>query len=184
MSEAISAERVNYADVIRTVPNYPIEGVMFRDITTLLSHPGGFRQSIDDLVEPHLSSPPDVIAALDARGFIFGGAMADRLGSRLVPLRKEGKLPHDTHQIAYELEYGDAVLEMHADAVETGDRVMIVDDLLATGGTAEAATKLIRKAGGVIIEAAFVIDLPDLGGAKLLEYLGVPVRALVAFEGG
>jgi adenine phosphoribosyltransferase len=109
--------------------------------------------------------------------------MADRLGSKLIPLRKAGKLPHDTHQIAYDLEYGDAVLEMHKDAVDVGDRVLIVDDLLATGGTAEAATKLIRKAGGVVIEAAFVIDLPELGGAKLLEYLGVPVRALVTFEG-
>jgi len=168
---------------IRTIPDYPKPGIMFRDITTLLNDPLGFRKTVDELVQPYAGQRIDKVAAIEARGFILGGAVAHQLSIGFIPVRKKGKLPWKTMGQDYELEYGVDRMEIHIDAVKPGDKVLIVDDLIATGGTAEAAVKLIRQAGGVVVGSAFIIDLPDLGGAKRLEKLGVPVRTLVAFEG-
>ena len=168
---------------IRTIPDYPKPGIMFRDITTLLNDPVGFRKTVDELVQPYAGQRIDKVAGIEARGFILGGAVAHQLSIGFIPVRKKGKLPWKTIGQDYELEYGVDRVEIHIDAIEPGQTVLIVDDLIATGGTAEAAVKLIRQAGGVVVGAAFVIDLPELGGAKRLEKLGVLVRTLVAFEG-
>jgi adenine phosphoribosyltransferase len=168
---------------IRTVPHYPKQGVMFRDITTLLKDPVGFRITINELVNRYKGSRIDKIAGIEARGFIIGAALAFQLGVGFVPVRKKGKLPAETIGHDYELEYGSDRIEMHVDAVSQGDRILLVDDLIATGGTAEAAVKLIEKMGGKIIECCFVIDLPDLGGRKRLEKHGQKVFALCEFEG-
>ena len=168
---------------IRNIPDYPKPGVMFRDITTLLGDARAFRRSIDELVHPYAGSKIDKIAGIEARGFILGGAMAHQMSSGFVPIRKKGKLPHETVRIAYSLEYGLDEMEMHKDAVAPGEKVILVDDLIATGGTAEAAVKLLRQIGADIVAACFVIDLPDLGGRKKLEALGVDVRTLIAFDG-
>ncbi len=168
---------------IRTVPHYPKQGVMFRDITTLLKDPVGFRITINELVNRYTGVKIDRVAAIEARGFIIGAALAFQLGVGFVPIRKKGKLPAETIGHDYELEYGTDRIEMHVDAVSKGDRVLLVDDLIATGGTAEAACKLIESMGGKIVECCFVIDLPDLGGRKRLEKNGQKVFALCEFEG-
>lgn len=168
---------------IRTIPDYPKPGILFRDITTLLGNARAFRRAIDELVHPYAGEKIDKIAGIEARGFILGGAMAHQLSTGFVPIRKKGKLPHETVRIAYSLEYGIDEMEMHRDAVKPGEKVILVDDLIATGGTAEGATKLLQQMGADIVAACFVIDLPDLGGRKKLEALGVDVRTLIAFEG-
>lgn len=170
-------------DAIRTIPDYPKPGIMFRDVTTLLGDAGAFRAAVDAMVHPHAGKKIDKVAGIEARGFILGGAVAHQLSVGFVPVRKKGKLPYKTMGQSYELEYGVDEVEIHVDAVEPGERVLIVDDLIATGGTAEAAIKLLRQAGAEIVGCSFVIDLPDLGGAKRLEKMGVTVASLVSFEG-
>jgi adenine phosphoribosyltransferase len=170
-------------NAIRTIPDYPKPGIMFRDITTLLGDARAFRRAIDELVQPWSGGKIDKIAGIEARGFILGGAVAHQLSAGFVPIRKKGKLPHKTVSIGYSLEYGIDEMEMHADALMPGEKVILVDDLIATGGTAEAAVKLLKKLGADVVAACFVIDLPDLGGAKKIEALDVPVRSLIAFEG-
>ncbi len=168
---------------IRTIPDYPKPGIMFRDITTLLGDARAFRRAVDELVHPWAGQRIDKVAGMEARGFILGGAVAHQLSAGFVPIRKKGKLPHAKVSIAYSLEYGIDEMEMHEDAVTPGERVILVDDLIATGGTAEGAVKLLKKLGANVVAACFVIDLPDLGGAKKISDLGVPVRTLVAFGG-
>jgi adenine phosphoribosyltransferase len=170
-------------DAIRTIPDYPKAGIMFRDITTMLGNPRAFRRAVDELVQPWAGTKMDKVAGMEARGFILGGAVAHQLSAGFVPIRKKGKLPHTTVSIAYSLEYGVDEMEMHTDAVVKGERVILVDDLIATGGTAEGAVKLLQKMGADVVAACFVIDLPELGGAAKIEKLGVPVRTLVKFEG-
>ena len=170
-------------EAIRSIPDYPKPGVMFRDITTLLGNARAFRRAVDELVHPYAGGKVDQVAGIEARGFIIGGAMAHQLSSGFVPIRKKGKLPHDTVRIAYSLEYGVDEMEMHRDAIVPGDKVILVDDLIATGGTAEAAVKLLQQMGADIVSACFIIDFPDLGGRRKLEALGVNVRTLIAFEG-
>ncbi|WP_034994217.1 adenine phosphoribosyltransferase [Beijerinckia mobilis] len=168
---------------IRTISNYPKPGIEFRDITTLLGDARAFRRAVDELVQPWAGTKIDKIAGMEARGFILGGAVAHQLSAGFVPIRKKGKLPHTTVSIAYSLEYGLDEMEIHADAVTKGEKVILVDDLIATGGTAAGAVGLLQKLGAEVVAACFVIDLPDLGGAKKIEALGVPVRSLLAFEG-
>ena len=168
---------------IRTLPDYPKPGILFRDITTLLGSARIFRRVVDELVQPWTEARIDRVAGIEARGFILGGAVAHQLASGFVPIRKKGKLPHATVRVAYSLEYGIDEMEVHRDGVAYGERIIIVDDLIATGGTAEAAVKLLRSLGAEILAACFVIDLPDLGGSRRLEALGVPVRTLVGFPG-
>ncbi|NWG23095.1 MAG: adenine phosphoribosyltransferase [Pseudorhodoplanes sp.] len=168
---------------IRTIPDYPKPGIMFRDITTLLGNPRAFRRAIDELVHPWAGGKIDKIAGIEARGFIIGGAVAHQLSAGFVPIRKKGKLPHTTVRVAYSLEYGIDEMEMHEDAVAKGERVIVVDDLIATGGTAEGAVTLLRQMGAEVAAACFMVDLPELGGAEKLRKLGVPVRTLVSFEG-
>jgi adenine phosphoribosyltransferase len=170
-------------NIIRSIPDYPKKGVMFRDITTLLGDARGFRRAVDELVQPFAGQKIDQVAGMEARGFILGGAVAHQLSAGFIPIRKKGKLPHQTVSIAYSLEYGVDEMEMHEDAVKRGEKVVLVDDLIATGGTAEGAVKLLRRMGAEIVAACFVIDLPELGGAQKIRDLGVPVRALIAFEG-
>ncbi|MEM6462399.1 MAG: adenine phosphoribosyltransferase [Pseudomonadota bacterium] len=168
---------------IRTIPDHPKPGIMFRDITTMLGNPDAFRRAIDALVHPYSDADVDQIAGIEARGFILGGAVAHQLSCGFVPIRKKGKLPHETVQISYQLEYGTDEMEMHRDAIGDGDKVILVDDLIATGGTAEGALKLLNRMGAEVVAACFVVDLPDLGGRKKLEEAGVTVRTLVEFEG-
>jgi adenine phosphoribosyltransferase len=168
---------------IRTIPDYPKPGIMFRDITTLLGNARAFRRAVDELVQPWAGSKIDRVAGIEARGFILGGAVAHQLSAGFVPIRKKGKLPHKRVSIAYSLEYGLDEMEMHVDAIGRGDRVVLVDDLIATGGTAEGAVKLLRQMGADVVAACFIIDLPELGGADKLRNLNVPVRTLVSFEG-
>jgi adenine phosphoribosyltransferase len=168
---------------IRTVPHYPKPGVMFRDITTLLKDPVGLRVTINELVNRYTGQRIDRIAAIESRGFIIGAALAFQLGVGFVPIRKKGKLPAETLGHDYELEYGTDRVEVHVDAIGQGDRILLVDDLIATGGTASAACKLIETMGGKIVECCFVVDLPDLGGRKRLEKQGQKVFALCEFEG-
>ena len=168
---------------IRTIPDYPKPGILFRDITTLLGNARAFRRAIDELVHPWAGSKIDQIAGIEARGFILGGAMSHQLSAGFIPIRKKGKLPHETVRIAYSLEYGVDEMEMHKDAIRPGEKVILVDDLIATGGTAEAATRLLQQMGADVVAAVFVIDLPELGGRARIEALGVPVRTLIAFDG-
>ena len=168
---------------IRAIPDYPKPGIMFRDITTLLGEARAFRRAVDELVQPWAGSKVDKVAGIEARGFILGGAVAHQVSAGFVPIRKKGKLPHKRVSIAYSLEYGLDEMEMHEDAVENGDRVILVDDLIATGGTAEGAVKLLRQMGADVLAACFIIDLPELGGADKIRRLDVPVRTLVSFEG-
>jgi adenine phosphoribosyltransferase len=168
---------------IRTIPDYPKAGIMFRDITTLLGDARAFRRAVDEMVQPFAGQKIDKVAGIEARGFILGGAVAHQLSAGFIPLRKKGKLPHHTVAVEYALEYGVDTIEMHLDATTKGERVMLVDDLIATGGTALAALELLRKGGAEVVAAAFVVDLPDLGGAAKLAAAGVPVSSLVAFEG-
>jgi adenine phosphoribosyltransferase len=174
---------LNLIDHIRTIPDYPKPGILFRDITTLLGDARAFRRAIDELVQPYAGAKIDKIAGMEARGFILGGAVAHQLSAGFVPIRKKGKLPHTKLSVAYSLEYGVDEMEMHDDALVKGERVLLVDDLIATGGTAEGAVKLLRTAGADVVAAVFVIDLPDLGGAAKLRALDVQVRTLIAFEG-
>jgi len=168
---------------IRTIPDYPKPGILFRDITTLLADARAFRRAVDQLVHPWAGSKIDKVAGIEARGFILGGAVAHQVSAGFVPIRKKGKLPHITVSIAYSLEYGLDEMEMHADAVLPGERVILLDDLIATGGTAEGAVKLLRQIGANVVAACFIIDLPDLGGAAKLRAMDVPVRTLMTFEG-
>ena len=170
-------------DYIRTIPDFPHEGIMFRDVTTLFANPRGFRMAVDQLLHPYAGEDIDVVVGLEARGFILGGAIAHQLGKGFVPIRKKGKLPGATIEQSYTLEYGEAVMEIHNDAIEAGAKVLVVDDLLATGGTAAAGIKLLEKLGGNVVGCAFVIDLPELGGRARLENLGMDVHALCAFDG-
>lgn len=170
-------------DYIRTIVDFPHEGILFRDVTTLFADPRGFRIAVDQLLHPYAGQPIDKVVGLEARGFILGGAIAHQLSLGFVPIRKKGKLPGATISQEYTLEYGEAVMEVHDDAIQAGERVLLVDDLLATGGTAEAGIKLIERMGGVIVGCAFVIDLPDLGGRKKLEAMGMDVHCLTAFSG-
>src|SRR3979411_3321590 len=174
---------MNYKDTIRTIPDYPKPGIMFRDITTLLGNARAFRRAVDELVQPWAGSKIDKVAGMEARGFILGGAVAHQVSAGFVPIRKKGKLPHKRVSIAYSLEYGLDEMEMHEDAVGKGDRVVLVDDLIATGGTAEGAVKLLRQLGAQVLAACFVIDLPELGGAEKLRRLDVPAHTLIAFLG-
>lgn len=170
-------------DYIRTIPDFPHEGIMFRDVTTLFSDPRGFRIAVDQLLHPYTGMNIDRVAGLEARGFILGGAIAHQLSLGFVPIRKKGKLPGKTVEQSYTLEYGEATMEVHDDAFQPGEKVLLVDDLLATGGTAEAGIKLIERLGAEVIGCAFVIDLPELGGRAKLEGLGMDVHALCAFDG-
>jgi adenine phosphoribosyltransferase len=174
---------VNLADHIRTIPDHPKPGILFRDVTTLFADARAFRRAVDELVQPLAGRKIDKVAGAEARGFILGGAVAHQLSAGFVPLRKRGKLPHHTHSVEYALEYGTDAIEMHHDAVEPGERVLFIDDLIATGGTAVAAVDLLRRGGAEVVASAFVIDLPDLGGAERLRALNVPVTALVSFPG-
>ncbi|HET7680327.1 MAG TPA: adenine phosphoribosyltransferase [Xanthobacteraceae bacterium] len=168
---------------IRSIPDYPKPGIVFRDITTLLGDARAFRRAVDELVQPWAGSKIDKVAGIEARGFILGGAVAHQVSAGFIPIRKKGKLPHKRVSIAYSLEYGLDEMEMHEDAVVKGDRVILVDDLIATGGTAEGAVKLLRQMGARVVAACFVIDLPALGGAEKIRRLDVPVRTLISFEG-
>ncbi|MQB42427.1 adenine phosphoribosyltransferase [Rhizobium sp. ICMP 5592] len=168
---------------IRSIPDYPKPGIIFRDITTMLGDAKAFRRAVDALVQPYAGTKIDKVAGMEARGFILGGAVAHQLSAGFVPIRKKGKLPHDIVRIAYSLEYGVDEMEMHRDAVNPGEKVILVDDLIATGGTAVGATQLLRQIGAEVVAACFVIDLPDLGGRKKLEALDVPVHTLVEFGG-
>jgi adenine phosphoribosyltransferase len=168
---------------IRTIPDYPKPGIMFRDITTLLGDARAFRRAVDELVQPWAGMKIDKVAGIEARGFILGGAVAHQVSAGFVPIRKKGKLPHKRVSVTYALEYGEDQIEVHADALVAGERVVLVDDLVATGGTAEAAVKLLRQLGADVLAACFVIDLPDLGGAEKLRKMDVPVRTLISFGG-
>ena len=171
------------AAAIRTIPDYPKKGILFRDITTLLGDAKAFRKAVDELVQPWAGTKIDKVAGMEARGFILGGAVAHQLSTGFIPIRKKGKLPFKTVSVTYALEYGVDEMEIHEDAVAQGERVILVDDLIATGGTAEGAIKLLKRMGAEVVAACFVVDLPDLGGARKIADLGVPVRTLVAFEG-
>jgi adenine phosphoribosyltransferase len=170
-------------DYIRTIVDFPHEGILFRDVTTLFADPRGFRMAVDQMLHPYAGQRIDVVVGLEARGFILGGAIAHQLGTGFVPIRKKGKLPGRTISQDYKLEYGEAIVEIHDDAIQAGQRVLIVDDLLATGGTAEAGISLVERLGGAIVGCAFIVDLPDLGGRQRLEALGMEVHALCSFEG-
>jgi adenine phosphoribosyltransferase len=178
-----AGKSVDLKRLIRTIPDYPKPGILFRDITTLLLDPQGLRGAVDELMLPFVNSSIDLVAGIEARGFILGGAVAHELGKGFVPVRKKGKLPHKTIGQEYQLEYGIDAVEIHADAIARGQRVLLVDDLVATGGTAEAAIELVRRSGGELVAAAFIIDLPDLGGSAKLRKRGVSVHTLVSFEG-
>jgi adenine phosphoribosyltransferase len=170
---------------IRTIPNYPKKGIMFRDITTLIRDPVGFRLVIDNLTQRYISgeTPFDRIVGVEARGFILGGALSYTLGKGFVPIRKAGKLPFEVEEQVYDLEYGSDKIEIHKDAFAKGERILVVDDLLATGGTALAAAALIEKLGGELVELAFIVSLPDVGGEKKLKEKGYKVFSLTEFEG-
>lgn len=169
--------------LIRTIPDYPKPGIMFRDITTLLADPKGLRKAIKGMARPFDDEKVDAVVGIEARGFILGGAVAERLETGFIPIRKKGKLPWKTIGQEYTLEYGVDVIEIHEDAFEKGARVLIIDDLIATGGTAEAAVKLVERTGGKVVGASFIIDLPDLGGMKRLKDLGIETHALLSFGG-
>ncbi|MFC4732955.1 adenine phosphoribosyltransferase [Salipiger abyssi] len=170
-------------DYIRSIVDFPHEGIVFRDVTTLFADPRGFRMAIDQLLHPYAGMRFDKVVGLEARGFILGGAVAHQLSAGFVPIRKKGKLPGAVISESYTLEYGEAVVEIHDDAIAPGERILLVDDLLATGGTAEAGIKLVERLGGEIIGCAFIVDLPDLGGRARLDAMGMDVHALCAFEG-
>ena len=175
--------KVDVRLLIRTVPDFPKPGILFRDITTLLKDAAGFRSVVEELAAAYRDDGVDKVAGIESRGFIIGAALAYRMQAGFVPIRKAGKLPAENFGQDYELEYGADRLEVHRDAIEAGERVLLVDDLIATGGTAEAALRLIRIAGGTVAGCAFVIDLPDLGGRARLERAGYPVLALCQFPG-
>ena len=183
MQKNVILRTMNIKDSIRTIPDFPKPGIQFRDVTTLFSDAQAFRIAIDLLLHPYAGKPIDKVVALEARGFILGGALAHQLSVGFVPIRKAGKLPGKTLSESYTLEYGDATMEMHDIAVIKGERVLIVDDLIATGGTCEAGIKLLRRVGADIVGCAFIIDLPGLGGRRLVESLDVDVHTLCEFQG-
>jgi adenine phosphoribosyltransferase len=170
---------------IRTIPDYPKKGIMFRDITTLIKDPVGFRLVIDNFTQRYIKGDVnfDIIVGIESRGFIIGGALSYTLGKGFIPIRKKGKLPGEKISHEYDLEYGTDIIEMHKDSLKKGDRVLLVDDLLATGGTALASATLIEKLGGTVSEMAFIVDLPDIGGAKRLKEKGYRIYAQTEFEG-
>ena len=174
---------MNLKDAIRTIPDFPKSGIMYRDITTLLTNRTALKEAVKQLATPYRAQNIDNVAGIEARGFTFGTAVAYELGAGFVPIRKKGKLPFDTYEQDYELEYGTDTIEIHADSIRRGEKVIVIDDLIATGGTAEAAIKLLQKTGAEIVGAAFVIDLSELGGLKRITDMGIPVTALVAFDG-
>jgi adenine phosphoribosyltransferase len=174
---------MDFKDVIRTIPDYPQPGIMFRDITTLLGNARAFRRAIDEMVQPYAGTRVDKVAGLEARGFILGGAVAHQLSIGFIPIRKKGKLPYTVIGESYALEYGQDRVEIHIDALKPGEQVLLVDDLIATGGTASAGIRLMERAGAHVIGCSFVIELPELGGAEKLRALGKPVNTLVSFEG-
>jgi adenine phosphoribosyltransferase len=174
---------MDFSTVIRSIPDYPKKGIVFRDITTLLGNARAFRRAVDELVQPYAGVRVHKVAGIEARGFILGGAVAHQLSRGFIPVRKKGKLPHTVIGEDYDLEYGKDRVEIHSDAVSAGDHVILVDDLIATGGTAFAAIKLLERAGAKVVGCAFVIDLPDLGGADKIRALGKDVTTLVSFEG-
>lgn len=176
-------KRKQVKDYIRTIADFPHEGILFRDVTTLFTDARGFRMAVDQMLHPHAGERIDKVVGLEARGFILGGAIAHQLGMGFVPVRKKGKLPGTTISEEYALEYGEAIVEIHDDAIQAGESILLVDDLLATGGTAEAGIKLIERLGGKIVGCSFIIDLPELGGRKRLEAMGHDVHALCEFEG-
>ena len=170
-------------DYIRTIPDFPHKGIMFRDVTTLFADPRGFRMAIDQMLHPYAGQRIDKVVGLEARGFILGGAIAHQLGTGFVPIRKKGKLPGRTISQDYKLEYGEAIVELHDDAIQAGERILLVDDLLATGGTAEAGIKLVERLGGEIVGCSFIVDLPALGGRDKLIAMGMDVQILCEFDG-
>ena len=170
-------------DLIRTVPDFPILGIQFRDVTTLFNDGKGFQECINRLTIPYKETKVDKVVGLEARGFIIGGAIAKELGCGFIPIRKAGKLPGKTITQDYVLEYGKATLEIHDDALAAGEKILLVDDLLATGGTAEAGITLVEKLGGEILGCSFIVNLPELGGSKKLEEMGIPTHILCEFEG-
>ena len=174
---------MDFSTTIRSIPGYPKPGIVFRDITTLLGNPRAFRRAVDELVQPYAGVRIDKVAGIEARGFILGGAVAHQLSTGFVPVRKKGKLPWKVIGEDYALEYGIDRVEIHEDAVARGENVIVVDDLIATGGTAFAAIKLLERAGAKVVGCSFVIDLPELGGAAKIRALGKEVTTLVAFEG-
>ncbi len=174
---------MNFADTVRSIPDYPKPGIIFRDITTLLGNPRAFRRAVDELVQPYAGVRIDKVAGIEARGFILGGAVAHQLSTGFIPVRKRGKLPWKVLGEDYDLEYGTDRIEIHQDAVGKGENIIVVDDLIATGGTAFAAIKLLERAGGKVVGCCFVIDLPDLGGADKIRALGKEVTTLVQFGG-
>ena len=171
-------------DYIRTIVDFPHDGILFRDVSTLFADPRGFRMAVDQLLHPYVGVAIDKVVGLEARGFILGGAVAHQLGVGFVPIRKKGKLPGTTIAKEYKLEYGEAIVEIHDDALMPGEKVLLVDDLLATGGTAQAGINLVERLGAQVVGCAFVVDLPDLGGAARLLGMGMQVHALCAFDGG
>ena len=183
MTKADLMDQDTLRGLIRTIPDFPRPGVMFRDVTTLFADAAGFRGAVAGLAAPWRDAGITAVVGIEARGFILGGAVADRLGTGFVPVRKQGKLPHAVLSEAYSLEYGEAVVEIHADALAPGARVLILDDLLATGGTAAAAIRLCQRLGAEVAGCGFVVDLPDLGGHAVLDGLGIPVEILCRFEG-
>ena len=174
---------IDLKDLVRTIPDYPKPGIMFRDITTLLGHANGLRACIERLVAPFTNRRIESVAGIEARGFILGGAVADRLRCGFVPIRKKGKLPFTTVEETYELEYGSATVEVHTDAVKAGDRVVLIDDLIATGGTMMAGRRLLERLGAEVIEGAAIVDLPELHGSRKLRESGLALFTLVSFEG-
>ncbi|RIJ25797.1 adenine phosphoribosyltransferase [Henriciella barbarensis] len=174
---------MDFKSTIRTVPDYPRTGIMFRDVSTLMADAKAFSAAVEKLSAPFEKFEISKVAGIDARGFILGGAIAVRLNAGFLPLRKPGKLPYRTFSESYELEYGSDALHMHVDGVKPGERVLLVDDLIATGGTAEAGVKLLRRGRADIVSAVFLVDLPDLGGARRVRNMGVEVKALVSFDG-
>ncbi|MGI1660794.1 adenine phosphoribosyltransferase [Palleronia sp. KMU-117] len=178
-----SAPRKAVKDYIRTIVDFPHEGIMFRDVTTLFADARGFRMCIDQMLHPYAGERIDKVAGLEARGFIIGGAIAHQLSVGFVPIRKKGKLPGATISEEYQLEYGEAIMEIHDDAVQPGEKVLLVDDLLATGGTAGAGIRLLERLGAQIVGCAFIVDLPELGGRRHLEAMGMEVHVLCEFDG-
>lgn len=174
---------MDFKPYIRTIPDYPKKGIQFRDVTTLFGNPRAFRSAVDALVQPYAGVQIDKVAGIEARGFILGGAVAHQLSTGFVPVRKKGKLPWKTLSEEYDLEYGKDQVEIHIDAVKPGDHVVVVDDLIATGGTAFAAVRLLERGGAKVIGCVFLVDLPDLGGADKIRALGMDVTTLVCFEG-
>ena len=173
--------KMNVKDYIRTIPDFPVKGIMFRDVTTVISDADGFKLAVDEVIKCLDGVEFDAVAGIESRGFIFGAPIAYMLGKPFVPIRKKGKLPHKTVEESYALEYGTATIEMHEDALEKGDRVVIIDDLIATGGSAKAAVRLVEKLGGEVKKLVFLIELPDLRGREALE--GYEVATVTQFEG-